>query len=87
MSKWKKVLSPYIKSKEISNFGNNRNYLNYTRITTKKLLNSQGGSSQSNSNEDDKNISKNESINKKTERDTNFINNIKYEYILFIKCN
>ena len=75
----KKVLSPHIKSKDISNFGNNKNYLNYTRITTNKLLNSQCGSSQSNSNEDDKNISKNESSNKKTERDTNYINNIKYK--------
>ena len=75
----KKVLSPSLKSKDISNFSSNRNYLNYKRVTTNKLLNSQG-SFQSNSNEEDKNNSKyNGSSNKKTERDTNYINNIKYK--------
>ena len=79
----KKILSPTVKTKDASNFSNNRNYLNYTRLTTNKILNSQGGGSgsfQSNSNEEDKNNSKiNESSNKKKEKDTQFINNIKYK--------
>ena len=75
----KKVFSPTMKSKDISNFSNNRNYLNYTRITTNKLLNSQGGSFQSVSNEEVKNNSKfKDSSNKKEKRESHFPNNIKF---------
>ena len=78
--KEKKVLSPSLKSKDISNFSNNRNYLNYTRITTTKLLNSQAGSFKSNTNEEEKNKLKiNDSNNKNNERDSLYTNNIKYK--------
>ena len=73
----KKVLSPFLKSKGISNFNNNRNY---TRVNANNILNSQGGSFQSNSNEEDKNNSKfNDSCNKKIDKDSVLINNVKYK--------
>ena len=73
----KKVLSPSLKSKGISNFNNNRNY---TRVNANNMLNSQGGSLQSNSNEEDKNNSKfNDSCNKKIDKDSVLINNVKYK--------
>ncbi len=53
--KEKKICSPFLKSKDISNYSNNRNYLNYARITTNKLVNSQPGSFQSNTNDEEKN--------------------------------
>ena len=78
----KKVLSPTMKAKDLSTFSKNRTFLNYTRLTTNKKLNSQGGSGsfQSNSNEEERNSSKhNESSHKKKEKDSQFINNIKYK--------
>ena len=75
----KKNLSPTLKSKDISNMSNNRNY---SRIVTNNILNSQGGSFQSNSNEEEKNNSKfNDSTNKKNERKSFLINNIKKKNI------
>ena len=76
----KTISSPSVKKKEITNYSNNRNSLNYTRITTNKVPNSQGGSFQSNSNEDEKNSSKiNDSSNKKKEKEFKLTNNIKYK--------
>jgi hypothetical protein len=79
----KKILSPTVKTKDPSSFNNNRNYLNNIRLTTNKLLNSNGcgcGSFQSNSNEEDKNISKyNELSNKKKDKGIQEINNIKFK--------
>ena len=76
----KKILSPSIKSKDISNISIKRNNINCTRIkTTNKLLNSQGGASfQSNSNDEDK-FNYNSLSNKKLEKESNYINNIKYK--------
>ena len=83
--KEKKICSPFLKSKDISNYSNNRNYLNYARITTNKLVNSQPGSFQSNSNDEEKNKLKiNDSTNKKNERESNYNNNVKYKKIINI---
>ena len=79
----KKVLSPTMK--DISNLSLKKSNLNYTKITTNKLLNSQAVSFQSNSNEEDKSISKyNDSSNKKVEKESHFFNNIKYKKIINI---
>ena len=76
----KTISSPSVKKKELTNYSNNRNSMNYTRITTNKVPNSQGGSFQSNSNEDEKNSSKiNDSSNKKNEKESKLTNNIKYK--------
>ena len=78
--KEKKILSPSQKSKDISNISIKKNDLDYTRIkTANKLLNSQGGASfQSNSNDEDK-YNCNDSSNKKIQKESHYINNIKYK--------
>ena len=72
-----------IKTKDMTNVSINRNNLNYSRITSNKLEKSQGGSFQSNSNDEDKNNSRNKDIsdssNKKNEKNSTFINNIKFK--------
>ena len=74
----KKILSPSIKTKDNSNLSIKKNNINYTRITiTNKLGNFQGGRSfQSNLNEEDKS-NYNDLSNKKIEKESQYINNIK----------
>ena len=78
-SKEKSTLSPLIKPKEVNNYVNNRNYLNNSRISTNKILNSQITSFQSNSNEENKSSSKfGDSNSKKSDKKPHFFNNIKF---------
>ena len=78
-SKEKSTLSPLIKPMEVKNYVNNRNYLNNSRISTNKILNSQITSFQSNSNEENKSSSKfGDSNSKKSDKKPHFFNNIKF---------
>ena len=78
-SKNKNTSSPSIKIKESSNFYNNRNYLDNTKLNTNKLMNSQINSFQSNSNEENKSSSKlGDSNIKKSDKKPYYLNNIKF---------
>ena len=82
-SKEKITSSPPIKTKEVSNFINNRNYLINPKINTSKILNSQINSFQSNSNEENKSSSKfGDSNSKKSDKKPHFFNNVKFKKYL-----
>ena len=82
-SKEKITSSPPVKTKEVSNFINNRNYLINPKINTSKILNSQINSFQSNSNEENKSSSKfGDSNSKKSDKKPHFFNNVKFKKYL-----
>ena len=71
---------PSIKTKDVTNYINNRNYLNNSKISTNKMLNSQIASFQSNSNEENKSNSKyGDSNSKKVDKNPHYFNNIKFK--------
>ena len=71
---------PSIKTKDVTNYINNRNNLNNSKLSTSKMINSQIASFQSNSNEENKSSSKyGDSNSKNSDKKAHYFNNIKFK--------